>query len=241
MTAAADDGPRLAAPHPQQGGRAASWPNRFQGCKLIPSKIVIVRDMWLHGFGCPCPAHHVSTSRCRARACMQAMRHDVNRVFRDKPGGLVVDLSSASRSAQAGPWPPYTESGGKGEPAHLDTAAAIAVNARKTRHRLGISCTGFAGRPGPSGHPHRAPAPPSPAGQEHICFQEETASSAGCKVGGCRTLPRLRLCSASRRTAARSATNREFLLSGRCRLPSPSKPAPPADHLSRSSRHTASW
>jgi type I restriction enzyme R subunit len=89
-----------------------------------PFKLVIVRDMWLTGFDAP-SLHTVYVDKpMRGHGLMQAIAR-VNRVFRDKPGGLVVDyigLAHELKSALA----TYTESGGKGKTA-LDQAEAVAA------------------------------------------------------------------------------------------------------------------
>ncbi|MBI3466030.1 MAG: DUF3387 domain-containing protein, partial [Planctomycetes bacterium] len=56
-----------------------------------PLKLVIVRDMWLTGFDVPCLHTMYTDKPMRGHGLMQAIAR-VNRVFRDKPGGLVVDL-----------------------------------------------------------------------------------------------------------------------------------------------------
>ena len=75
-------------------------------------KLVIVRDMWLTGFDAPCLHTMYVDKPMRGHGLMQAIAR-VNRVFRDKPGGLVVDylgLADQLRRALAD----YTESGGAG-------------------------------------------------------------------------------------------------------------------------------
>jgi type I restriction enzyme R subunit len=87
-----------------------------------PLRMVIVRDMWLTGFDCP-PLHTLYVDKpMKGHTLMQAIAR-VNRVFKDKPGGLVADyiglgewLKRALRD--------YTESNGRGEPA-VDIRAAI--------------------------------------------------------------------------------------------------------------------
>ena len=62
---------------------------RFKDAK-DPLQIVIVRDMWLTGFDVPCLTTMYVDKPMRDHNLMQAIAR-VNRVFRDKPGGLVVD------------------------------------------------------------------------------------------------------------------------------------------------------
>lgn len=78
-------------------------------------KIVIVRDMWLTGFDAPCLHTLYVDKPMRGHGLMQAIAR-VNRVFKDKPGGLVVDylgLADQLREALA----VYAESGGQGQTA----------------------------------------------------------------------------------------------------------------------------
>jgi type I restriction enzyme R subunit len=77
--------------------------------------LVIVRDMWLTGFDAPCLHTMYVDKPMRGHGLMQAIAR-VNRVFKDKPGGLVVDylgLADQLKLALAD----YTESGGTGETA----------------------------------------------------------------------------------------------------------------------------
>ena len=81
----------------------------------IRSAIVIVRDMWLTGFDAPSLHTMYVDKPMRGHGLMQAIAR-VNRVFRDKPGGLVVDyLGLADELKQA--LATYTESGGDGRDA----------------------------------------------------------------------------------------------------------------------------
>jgi type I restriction enzyme R subunit len=78
-----------------------------------PFKIVIVRDMWLTGFDAPVLHTMYIDKPMRGHGLMQAIAR-VNRVFRDKPGGLVVDylgLAEQLKHAMA----TYTSSGGRGD------------------------------------------------------------------------------------------------------------------------------
>ena len=90
---------RLAAAHPQQdaprgAGEAVPRPDD-------PFKIVIVRDMWLTGFDAPCLHTMYVDKPMRGHGLMQAIAR-VNRVFKDKPGGLVVDYLGLADELQAG-------------------------------------------------------------------------------------------------------------------------------------------
>jgi type I restriction enzyme R subunit len=126
MTGSADDGPEWQS-HIRNKERRRALANRFKDAK-DPFKIVIVRDMWLTGFDAPCLHTMYADKPMQGHGLMQAIAR-VNRVFHDKPGGLVVDyLGLADQLKQA--LGVYTESGGKGEPTY-DTAQAIAVMQEK--------------------------------------------------------------------------------------------------------------
>lgn len=86
-------------------------------------KIVIVRDMWLTGFDAPCLHTMYVDKKMQGANLMQAIAR-VNRVYKDKPGGLIVDyigIGQDLRKAMA----TYTESGGEGK-AVLDLKEVIA-------------------------------------------------------------------------------------------------------------------
>jgi len=93
-----------------------------------PLKIVIVRDMWLTGFDVPCLHTMYVDKPMRGHGLMQAIAR-VNRVFRDKPGGLVVDyLGLAAQLKEA--LSTYTGGGGKGK-VTIDQEEAVAVMLEK--------------------------------------------------------------------------------------------------------------
>ncbi|KAF0127375.1 MAG: type I restriction enzyme R subunit [Elusimicrobia bacterium] len=86
-----------------------------------PLKLVIVRDMWLTGFDVPC-LHTLYTDKLMKRHTLMQAIARVNRVFLDKPGGLVVDyigIGAALKEALAF----YAGSGGKGDPAETQQKA----------------------------------------------------------------------------------------------------------------------
>ena len=91
-------------------------------------RIVIVRDMWLTGFDAPCLNTMYLDKPMRGHGLMQAIAR-VNRVFQDKPGGLVVDYLGIADQLKAA-MSTYSESGGKGKTA-IDTAEAVAVMLEK--------------------------------------------------------------------------------------------------------------
>jgi type I restriction enzyme R subunit len=93
-----------------------------------PLKLVIVRDMWLTGFDCPSLHTMYADKPMRGHGLMQAIAR-VNRVFKDKPGGRVVDyLGLADQLKQA--MADYTEAGGKGK-ATLNQDDAVLVMREK--------------------------------------------------------------------------------------------------------------
>jgi type I restriction enzyme, R subunit len=88
-----------------------------------PLKVAIVRDMWLTGFDVPCLHTMYVDKPMQRHGLMQAIAR-VNRVFKDKPGGLVVDyLGLADQLKKA--LKDYTESGGEGKPV-FDQQEAVA-------------------------------------------------------------------------------------------------------------------
>lgn len=130
--------------------------------------VVIVRDMWLTGFDAPCLHTMYVDKPMRGHGLMQAIAR-VNRVFRDKPGGLVVDylgLANELREAMA----VYAESGGQGETA-VDQEEA--VGAMLARYEV---CRGiFYGFDWSAWTAGDAAARLSllPAAQEHVLLQED--------------------------------------------------------------------
>ncbi|MGH7334372.1 MAG: type I restriction endonuclease subunit R, partial [Candidatus Rokuibacteriota bacterium] len=122
MTGAASD-PLGWQAHIRTKARREGLALRFRD-PLDPFKLVIVRDMWLTGFDAPSLATMYVDKPMRGHGLMQAIAR-VNRVFKDKPGGLVVDylgLADELRRALA----TYTESGGTGKTA-LDQNEAVAL------------------------------------------------------------------------------------------------------------------
>ena len=92
---------RVAAAHPQQARAGRHWRSGSRKPK-DPFKLVIVRDMWLTGFDAPSLHTMYVDKPMRGHGLMQAIAR-VNRVFRDKPGGLVVDYIGLAARTQAGP------------------------------------------------------------------------------------------------------------------------------------------
>ena len=91
-------------------------------------RIVLVRDMWLTGFDAPSLHTMYVDKPMRGHGLMQAIAR-VNRVFRDKPGGLVVDYLGLAHELRRA-LRTYTQSGGKGD-AVLDRSQAVAVMLEK--------------------------------------------------------------------------------------------------------------
>jgi type I restriction enzyme R subunit len=122
MTGSASD-PSAFQQHIRSKQRREALAKRFKN-PSDPFKLVIVRDMWLTGFDAPCMHTMYIDKPMQGHGLMQAIAR-VNRVFRDKPGGLVVDyLGLADQLKKA--LHTYTESGGQGETA-LDQEEAVAL------------------------------------------------------------------------------------------------------------------
>ena len=126
MTGSASD-PADWQPHIRNKPRREALANRFRDPK-DPFKLVIVRDMWLTGFDAPSLHTMYIDKPMRGHGLMQAIAR-VNRVFKDKPGGLVVDYLGLAQELKAA-LATYTESGGTGRTA-LDQDEAVAVMLEK--------------------------------------------------------------------------------------------------------------
>ena len=119
MTASSADGPVMQKQHTTKTQRKA-LSDRMKD-PADPLKLVIVRDMWLTGFDAPCLHTLYVDKPMRGHTLMQAIAR-VNRIFKDKPGGLVVDyLGIASDLKKALSF--YSDSGGKGDPAETQEKA----------------------------------------------------------------------------------------------------------------------
>lgn len=119
MTTSSSDGPKLQKHHTTKAQRKA-LALRMKDVN-DPLKIVIVRDMWLTGFDAPCLNTMYIDKPMHEHNLMQAIAR-VNRVFKDKPGGLIVDYigigSSLKKALNF-----YAQSGGKGIPAESQERA----------------------------------------------------------------------------------------------------------------------
>lgn len=121
MTSSSSDPENWQTHNTTKQGRKAIG-ERFKDEK-DPLRLVIVRDMWLTGFDVPCLHTMYVDKPMRGHNLMQAIAR-VNRVFKDKPGGLIVDyigIASDLKTALA----TYTASGGQGSPT-LDQNEAVA-------------------------------------------------------------------------------------------------------------------
>ena len=112
MTSSASDGPKISKHHTTKEQRHALAERMKDPTDEL--KLVIVRDMWLTGFDAPCLHTLYIDKPMQGHNLMQAIAR-VNRVYKDKPGGLVVDyLGIASDLKKALSF--YSDSGGKGDP-----------------------------------------------------------------------------------------------------------------------------
>jgi type I restriction enzyme R subunit len=126
MTGSASDKPLL-RPHIHSGLVKKRLEKRFKDPQ-DPLKLVIVRDMWLTGFDAPCVHTLYVDKPMKGHNLMQAIAR-VNRVFKDKQGGLVVDYIGIGEDLKAA-MKEYTASKGRGKPA-VDAREALAVMLEK--------------------------------------------------------------------------------------------------------------
>jgi len=119
MTARSSDGPEMAKHHTTKTQRKM-LADRMKHPD-DPLKLVIVRDMWLTGFDAPSLHTLYIDKPMKGHNLMQAIAR-VNRVYKDKPGGLIVDyLGIASDLKKALSF--YSDAGGKGDPTILQAQA----------------------------------------------------------------------------------------------------------------------
>lgn len=122
MTTNSADGPEISKHHTTKQQRK-DLSERMKN-PVDELKVVIVRDMWLTGFDAPCLNTMYIDKPMRGHNLMQAIAR-VNRVFKDKPGGLIVDyLGIGTDLKKALSF--YSDAGGKGDPAE-DIGKATAV------------------------------------------------------------------------------------------------------------------
>ena len=165
MTGSASDPPDW-QPHIRNKSRRELLAKRFRD-PGDPLQVVLVRDMWLTGFDAPSLHTMYVDKPMRGHGLMQAIAR-VNRVFRDKPGGLVVDylgLAHELKRALA----TYTESGGTGRTT-VDQAEAVAVMLEKYEVCCGLF-HGFDYSGWIDGTPSERVSL-LPGAQEHILAQE---------------------------------------------------------------------
>jgi type I restriction enzyme R subunit len=147
--------------------RREALANRFRDAS-DPFRIVIVRDMWLTGFDAPSLHTMYVNKPMRGHGLMQAIAR-VNRVFKDKPGGLIVDylgLADELKRALA----VYTEAGGAGKAA-LDQQEAVAEMLKRYEICCGLF-HGFDWASWITGTPQQRLSLLRPA-QEHILAQQD--------------------------------------------------------------------
>ncbi|MBK6919383.1 MAG: type I restriction endonuclease subunit R [Deltaproteobacteria bacterium] len=166
MTGSATD-PKDWQPHIRSKSRREALAKRLRNPE-DPLQIVLVRDMWLTGFDAPCLHTMYVDKPMQGHGLMQAIAR-VNRVFRDKPGGLVVDyLGLADQLRRA--LHTYTESGGQGDTA-IDQGEAVAVMLERYELCCGIF-DGFDWKPALTGSAAQRLSTMS-AAKEHVLCQED--------------------------------------------------------------------
>ena len=165
MTGSATD-PTDWQPHIRNKQRREALAKRFRDPD-DPFSVVLVRDMWLTGFDAPSLHTMYVDKPMRGHGLFQAITR-VNRVFGDKPGGLVVDYLGLAQDIREATHT-YTESGGKGD-ATVNQEDAVAVMLEKHEVCSAIFyafdwskwATG-------TGEDRRSMLPPA---QEHVLAQE---------------------------------------------------------------------
>ena len=166
MTGSASD-PLDWQPHIRNKARREGLAQRFRDAD-DPLRVALVRDMWLTGFDAPSLHTLYVDKPMRGHGLMQAIAR-VNRVFKDKPGGLVVDyLGLAPDLKQA--LATYTQSGGSGRTA-VDQEEAVAAMQEKYDVCCGL-LHGFDWSRWRTGTPQER-LNLLPAAQEHVLAQED--------------------------------------------------------------------
>ncbi len=175
MTGSAAD-PLVWQPHIRTKARREELEKRFKHVKdpakpddpIVPLDIVIVRDMWLTGFDVP-PLHTMYIDKpMQGHGLMQAIAR-VNRVYKDKPGGLIVDYLGLAYHLQKA-LAAYTESG---HPAETAIDQDVAVNQMLERYEVCLGLFhGFDWSKFITGAPQEKLSV-LPLAQEHILAQED--------------------------------------------------------------------
>ena len=165
MTGSASD-PTDWQPHIRNKPRRETLAKRFRDPE-DSLRMVLVRDMWLTGFDAPSLHTMYMDKPMRGHGLMQTIAR-VNRVFKDKPGGLVVDYLGLAHELKRS-LATYTESGGTGQTA-IDQEEAVKVMLEKYE----ICCALFHGfdRSGWLDGTPQERLGLLPAAQEHILAQE---------------------------------------------------------------------
>ncbi len=122
MTGSASD-KALLRPHIYSAHTKKRLEKRFKE-PTDPLRLVIVRDMWLTGFDAPCVHTLYVDKPMKGHNLMQAIAR-VNRVFKDKQGGLVVDYIGIGHELRAA-MKEYTQSSGRGRPT-VDASEALSL------------------------------------------------------------------------------------------------------------------
>jgi type I restriction enzyme, R subunit len=131
MTGSASD-PLAMQAHIRNKPRREVLAGRFRD-PSDPFRIVIVRDMWLTGFDAPSLHTMYVDKPMRGHGLMQTIAR-VNRVFRDKPGGLVVDYLGLAEELKAA-LATYTETAVAGHPLRVRRPTLLCRGRRGYRHR----------------------------------------------------------------------------------------------------------
>jgi type I restriction enzyme R subunit len=166
MTGSAADGPEWQE-HIRDKRRREALGKRFKK-PGDPFKLVIVRDMWLTGFDVPSLHTMYVDKPMKGHGLMQAIAR-VNRVYKDKPGGLIVDYLGIALELKLA-LASYTESGGRGSTAVLQEEAVDAM-----LEKYEICCGMFHGFNRTSWMTGTAAQKVAllPSAQEHILRQED--------------------------------------------------------------------
>lgn len=129
---AADDS--LLQPHIYNNKTKKRLEKRFKN-PADPLRLVIVRNMWLTGFDAPCCHTMYVDKPMKGHNLMQAIAR-VNRVFKDKPGGLVVDYIGIANELKNA-LKTYTDSKGRGQPTHsAEEALALLLEKLNVIHGM---------------------------------------------------------------------------------------------------------
>lgn len=146
MTGSASD-IELLRPHVTTKRQKKRLEKRFKN-PSDPLRLVIVRDMWLTGFDAPCCHTMYVDKPMKGHSLMQAIAR-VNRVFKDKPSGLVVDYIGIANDLKAA-LKTYTDSNGRGQPSRRAEEFLVVLNEKLDACRglfYGFDYSGFRSSP----------------------------------------------------------------------------------------------